>query len=246
MRGRGRRARLQRAELRRPRAGRPVYRQRLVFRPDWENVVGPVIDYALTLPGVDGAKIVLWGLSMGGELAPRAAAFEHRLAALVAVDGLYDMGATVLGQAGEVPDFERRLRADAGPGPGRRNRPADRGQPGHALGDRPGPVRARGAHPAPGVRRPAGLSPARRDRREDHLPGADLRRPHDLFFAGQARLLFDHLTCPKTFLEFTEEEGADEHCQVGAERLAMARVCNWLDDTLGAPGQLSSSGDTKR
>lgn len=72
-----------------------VYRQRLVFRPDWENVVGPVIDYALTMPGVDGQKIVLWGLSMGGELAPRAAAFEHRLAALVCVDGLYDMGAAV-------------------------------------------------------------------------------------------------------------------------------------------------------
>jgi len=89
-----------------------VYRQRLVFRPDWENVVGPVIDYALTLPGVDGAKIVLWGLSMGGELAPRAAAFEHRLAALVCVDGLYDMGVVVLGQATAIPDFERRLRAD--------------------------------------------------------------------------------------------------------------------------------------
>jgi hypothetical protein len=41
--------------------------------------------------------------------------------------------------------------------------------------------------------------------------------------------LFDHLTCPKTFLQFTEEEGADEHCQAGAQRLAMARVCNWLD-----------------
>jgi len=57
----------------------------------------------------------------------------------------------------------------------------------------------------------------------------------DLFAPGQARVLFDHLTCPKTFLEFTAEEGADAHCQTGAERLALARVCNWLDDTLGTP-----------
>ena len=27
-----------------------------------------------------------------------------------------------------------------------------------------------------------------------------------------ARQLFDHLTCPKTFLEFTADEGADAHC----------------------------------
>jgi hypothetical protein len=69
---------------------------------------------------------------------------------------------------------------------------------------------------------------------------------HDQFAPGQAGVLFDRLTCPKTFLEFTEEEGADEHCQAGAQRLAMARVCDWLDDTLGAPGELSRSGDTKR
>ena len=29
------------------------------------------------------------GISLGGYLAPRAAAFEHRLAALIANDGLY-------------------------------------------------------------------------------------------------------------------------------------------------------------
>lgn len=39
----------------------------------------------------------------------------------------------------------------------------------------------------------------------------------------------------KTFLEFTADEGADAHCQVGAERLALARIYNWLDDTLDAP-----------
>ena len=36
------------------------------------------------------------GASLGGELAPRAAAFENRLAALIANDGLYDYGAAQL------------------------------------------------------------------------------------------------------------------------------------------------------
>jgi len=58
--------------------------------------------------------------------------------------------------------------------------------------------------------------------------------------------LFYHLTCPKTFLEFTADEGADAHCQAGAERLALARICNWLDDTPGAPDQHTRTGDQNR
>jgi hypothetical protein len=55
----------------------------------------------------------------------------------------------------------------------------------------------------------------------------------DLFFSGQAQLLFDHLTCPKVMLKFTDAEGAGAHCEVGANRLAFARVYDWLDETLG-------------
>lgn len=70
----------------------PRHREGLVFRPDWENVITPVVDFAESLPDVDNSRIALLGSSMGGVLAPRAAAFEHRLAALVAVDGVYDLG----------------------------------------------------------------------------------------------------------------------------------------------------------
>ena len=38
------------------------------------------MDFALTLPGVDPGKIALMDISMGGELAPRVAAFEKRIA----------------------------------------------------------------------------------------------------------------------------------------------------------------------
>ena len=79
----------------------------LVFRPDWENVVTPVLDWVITRPEVDQSRVGLIGFSMGGLLAPRAAAFEHRLAACVAVDGVYELGSTVLshfpGSRAEVP-----------------------------------------------------------------------------------------------------------------------------------------------
>ena len=74
----------------------PLHRAGLHFRPDWEKVVTPLVHFALKLPGVDPEHIALMGVSFGGELAPRAAAFEKRIAALIANDGLYDYGAANL------------------------------------------------------------------------------------------------------------------------------------------------------
>jgi dienelactone hydrolase len=72
--------------------------QNLGFIVEWEKVVTPVVDYLCTLPEVDTSAIGLVGFSFGGFLAPRAAAFEHRLAAVMALDGLYDFGGLVLQQ----------------------------------------------------------------------------------------------------------------------------------------------------
>ena len=210
----------------------PIHRQGLVFRPDWENVVGPVIDYALTLPGVDGNKIALWGLSMGGMLAPRAAAFEHRLAAVIAVDGVYDIGQAVTAVAAGVPDLDRRLRAESDPELDAElarlmaARPVTRWELEH------GQYVLGAATPRKACA--ALLDYHLRDGIAEKItcPALICDAPGDLFVAGQPRQLFDHLTCPKTFLQFTADEGADAHCQVGAQRLALARICDWLDDTL--------------
>lgn len=92
----------------------PRHHQGLVFRPDWENVIIPVVDFAETIPEVDNSRIALLGLSMGGVLAPRAAAFEHRLAALIAVDGVYDLGQiSVRNIPGDREAAERLLRAES-------------------------------------------------------------------------------------------------------------------------------------
>ncbi len=74
----------------------PIHRERLPFRHDWENVIKPVVDYALALPEVDPEKVAYMGVSMGGYLAPRGAAFEKRIKALVANDGIYDFGESQL------------------------------------------------------------------------------------------------------------------------------------------------------
>jgi hypothetical protein len=59
----------------------------------------------------------------------------------------------------------------------------------------------------------------------------------DIFFKGQPQELFDHLTCAKTYMRFTESEGAGAHCQIGAGRLAFARIYDWLDQTFGIGGR---------
>jgi len=60
------------------------------MRADWENVVRPVVDYALSRPEVDPRRIALIGWSFGGYLAPRAASGEQRLAACLADPGQWD------------------------------------------------------------------------------------------------------------------------------------------------------------
>ena len=70
----------------------------------------------LDRPDVDADRVALLGASMGGLLAPRAAAFEHRLAACIAFDGVYDMGLTAAGwMPGSRSDIEAVLRADSAP-----------------------------------------------------------------------------------------------------------------------------------
>jgi hypothetical protein len=57
-----------------PGQGGALVLQKLPMRPDWENVVTPVVDYLLKRRDVDPARIALYGGSFGGYLAPRAAA----------------------------------------------------------------------------------------------------------------------------------------------------------------------------
>jgi pimeloyl-ACP methyl ester carboxylesterase len=85
-----------------PGQGAALRDQKLVMRPDWEAVITPVIDYAMTRGEIAAEEIILFGYSLGGYLVARAAAFEHRVAALILDDGIHDFHAAF---AGGLPPF---------------------------------------------------------------------------------------------------------------------------------------------
>lgn len=213
--------------------GQPGTRHRrgLTFRPDWENVVGPVVDHALALPEVNPDRIALLGNSMGGLLAPRAAAFDQRIAALIALDGVYDLGivATSL-MPGDPAEARRRLQAEHDPELDATLEAAMAADPTARWAIEHG-MYVMGA-PTPRAFAASYLDYHLRDGIAERIecPSLVCAGTEDGFFQGQPELLYEHLTCPRTLLRFTADQGAGAHCQVGAQRLAYARVFDWLDD----------------
>lgn len=67
-----------------------------VFRPDWETVVGAVVDAVLARPEMDGSRLGLLGISFGGYFAMRALARETRLAAACLNSPVTDLHAYVM------------------------------------------------------------------------------------------------------------------------------------------------------
>jgi len=67
----------------------------LPIRPDYEKAVSAVCDFIETRTDLDAARIAVWGVSFGGYYAPRAAAFEKRLKACIAISGPFDFGRLV-------------------------------------------------------------------------------------------------------------------------------------------------------
>jgi len=47
--------------------------------------------------------------------------------------------------------------------------------------------------------------------------------------SSRAHVLFDQLTCKKTFIEFTAIDGAHEHCESGARTQFHQVAFDWLD-----------------
>ena len=54
------------------------------MRPDWEAVITPFVDYAVTRGEIAADKIVLFGYSLAGYLVARAAAFAGNLPPYIA------------------------------------------------------------------------------------------------------------------------------------------------------------------
>ena len=57
---------------------------------------------------------------------------------------------------------------------------------------------------------------------------------NEQFWPGQSRRLYDKLPAGKTLIRFTEEEGADSHCEPAANGIRGERIFDWLDQHIPA------------
>src|SRR5262245_53159707 len=62
------------------------------IRGDYEVPARAVVDWVTQRGDLDARRIGLWGVSLGGYYAPRAAAFDERIKACIALGGPFDWG----------------------------------------------------------------------------------------------------------------------------------------------------------
>jgi dienelactone hydrolase len=74
-----------------PGRGSSMYLKSIKTRPDYEVPGKACLDYLISRPEVDSQHVALVGISMAGYYAPRVAAFDKRVKALVAWSGCYSI-----------------------------------------------------------------------------------------------------------------------------------------------------------
>lgn len=198
------------------------------FRPDWEHVIAPVVDLLVERPDVDAERLVLWGGSQGGYWAPRALAFERRIAAGVADPGVVDVASSwfkhlppeliSLLDAGDKADFDAAM-AQWLADPAAKATWTFRARPYRTFD-------------------PFDVFTAMR---EYHLKdvAAKITAPMfvcdpegEQFWPGQAAELAGLVGGPVELSTFTAAEGADMHCEPMARTLVYQRMFDWLATVL--------------
>jgi pimeloyl-ACP methyl ester carboxylesterase len=212
-----------------PGQGGVIRKQKIPFRYDWEKVVSPVVDYALSrTQDVDPKHIALMGISMGGYLAARAAAFEHRVAACILYNGVFD-GYDAL--ASSLP--KSLLNAIENGNQEIVNTVIDilmDYDPNIKFNMKHG-MWTTGANSAFELIMNSKYYTIKDIAHDIKCPTLVLEAEKDDSFPGQPKKVYDSLTCPKKYILFTSEEGAEEHCQCGALSLSNQRIFDWLDET---------------
>nr|WP_232328069.1 hypothetical protein [Kibdelosporangium sp. MJ126-NF4]CEL16541.1 hypothetical protein [Kibdelosporangium sp. MJ126-NF4]CTQ90494.1 hypothetical protein [Kibdelosporangium sp. MJ126-NF4] len=203
---------------------RMLFERGIPFRPDWEHVITPVVDAALSRPDVDPERLAFYAVSQGGYWGPRALAFEHRFAAAVIDGGVVDVSAAWHAMLSPelramLDDGERdrfNAAADLAPANARRIfawRAKPYGCP--SLFDTFLEARRYRITPelAAGITTPVLIADPDNER----------------YFAGQPQRLYDMLPGEKELVRFTEAEGAAGHCQPMARALAAQRFFDFID-----------------
>jgi pimeloyl-ACP methyl ester carboxylesterase len=219
-----------------PGQGRPLIRDGLSMRPDWENVVRPVIDFVLGRSEVDAERVVLAGWSFGGFLAPRAAAFEDRIAALWADPGQWDLRDALLPSLPLSEEDKARFPdIDAA-----RLAPMEEFLNGPEVSPM---LHWRLVRRGLWVHGKESLfeSLAEMTHYEVSSVASNIACPTlvtmaegDPMAAGAPRLLDAIAAQRKTLVRFSAAEGAAGHCEGTARRLFHQRCYDWLDETLAS------------
>jgi alpha-beta hydrolase superfamily lysophospholipase len=215
-----------------PGQGLALREKGLTFRPDWENVITPVIDYVFRRPEVDTTRIALTGLSFGGALVTRAMAFEKRVKICIANPAVYSWA-----------DFFNEFFFATNPAFGK------------LLDSDPDAFNAAVVgflDQAPAYYRWwfnsatwkfGASSPADLLTRLKAYTNADIAHlvtckmlimdgEAESYGAGQAKKLYDALTCPKDYMLFTSEDTGLLHNQNGALAVSSQRMFDWLDENI--------------
>ncbi|MCX4515869.1 alpha/beta hydrolase [Streptomyces sp. NBC_01619] len=220
-----------------PGQGQLLFVDQVVFTPTWEKVVSPLVDWLSKRSDVDTAKIGLTGLSMAGDLAPRAAAFETRIAALVAMPGCV---APWLGFPTELqqiltPSKEEtnqiwnkevvpELPPDAAAALKKRFEPFSIPA---MLAAREGKMFTDFYTPATLIKSLTITDVVPRIK----MPTLVLDYEDEQFYPGQPKQMFDALTAPKDYVKLTAAQGAQLHCSPMAPQLHCEVVFDWLQET---------------
>jgi cephalosporin-C deacetylase-like acetyl esterase len=215
-----------------PGQGEMIFKQGLPFRYDWEKVVTPVVDFAMTLPGVDQRRMALMGYSMGGYLVPRALAYEKRIGWGIADGGVYSV---FEGTMSKFPEAVRKGLDDP-------SQAAKVNETAYAEMKKHVDLSQfinqmfmtfHASNPVDLLRKLQKYSNAGSIEKinaemlvvnssDDQIAGSN----------AQAKQFFNALKTKKTYLEFDASQGAQLHCQLGAPVASSERILNWLDERL--------------
>jgi hypothetical protein len=206
------------------------------FAAEWERAVSPIMDFIIAhnsdeLSFIDRDKIGLVGMSLGGYLAARAAAFEPRLAAVMCIDGVYSMleaGLNIFPQGrdawsrGDAAEFDRLFQDDPSSWSTTRRWFHDDLKYTFCVDSafeafKTCAAMTLGNGVAQKIRMPAFIGDA-----------AD-----DMFFEGQPARVAKEIGAHATLQPFGVEQGAQLHCQSGALVYMNQEMLEWFAGVVG-------------
>ena len=209
-----------------------LFERGVVFRPDWEAVLRPVVEAALARPDVDPDRLAVIGVGQGGYWVARALCFEHRFAAAVLDPGVLDVSTAWVDR---LPSEMRQHLID------RRQSAFDREMHLAEL-FAPGGAEAVRFHGEPyghngGSTFRLFLTVAEyclgEEVQQIRTPLLLTASEGESRWPGQSRQLYDRLRCPKQIVTFNAQDSAGGHSEPPAQAIRETRIFDWLEAYLG-------------